>query len=183
MFCPQVCLCTTLMQCPQRSEEDVGSSGTGVTGGCELPGGCGTRTCVFCQSSMYSSQLNFLQHSLCFLFAVVDVCILRQGFAMRPRLARNWGSLLSPGCTSLFLSLPFVLQKPSFTHLPQEQAPTSLLLFPTAGQFLGIFSQPNVAAAASEATGPLSVPLLLLPCSWLCCLSLLFASWILSTHR
>lgn len=132
VFCPQVCLCTTRMQCPQTPEEGVGSSGSGVTGGCELPGGCVTRTCVFCKSSMYSSQLNYLQHSLCFLFAVVDVCILRSGFAMRPRLVRNWGALLSPGCTSLFLSLPFVLQKPSFTHLPQEQAPHCFCSLPLA---------------------------------------------------
>jgi hypothetical protein len=30
-----VCLCTTCMQCPQRSGEIVGSIGTGITGGCE----------------------------------------------------------------------------------------------------------------------------------------------------
>lgn len=27
-------------QCPERSEEDAGASGTGVTGGCELPPEC-----------------------------------------------------------------------------------------------------------------------------------------------
>lgn len=99
---------------------------------------------------------------------------------MRPRLARNWGSLLSPGCTSLFLSLCTLK---ALLHSLAPRTGTSLLLFPTAGQFQGIFSHPNVAAAASEATVPLSVPLLLLVCSWLCGLSLLFKSWILSTPR
>ena len=66
-------------------------------------------------------------------------------------------------------------------HSLAPRTGTSLLLFPTAGQFLGIFSHPNVVTAASEATAPLSVPLPLLVCSWLCGLSLLFTSWILFT--
>ena len=35
--CMYVCMCTT---CPWMSEEDVGSSGTRVAGGCELSCGC-----------------------------------------------------------------------------------------------------------------------------------------------
>lgn len=40
MFCLHVCSCTMFTHCPQRTEEGVGSPGTGVIGGWEPPFGC-----------------------------------------------------------------------------------------------------------------------------------------------
>ena len=40
MFGPSGCMCNIYIQCLQRPEEGTGSSGAGVTNGCELPCGC-----------------------------------------------------------------------------------------------------------------------------------------------
>lgn len=36
LFCLLVCLYTMCIHCPQRPKEDIGSPGTGVTGGYEM---------------------------------------------------------------------------------------------------------------------------------------------------
>lgn len=36
VFCLHICLCTTCVHCPQKAEENVGSSGTRVIDGCEM---------------------------------------------------------------------------------------------------------------------------------------------------
>lgn len=56
VFCKYV-MCTTCVQCPQRSEEGI--RGPGVTDSCCCPMGAGTRTLVPCTNS---NCLELLSH-------------------------------------------------------------------------------------------------------------------------
>lgn len=47
-FCPLICLCTTCMPCLWRSEEGMGSTGTGVSAGLSCHGVLGTEPCPHC---------------------------------------------------------------------------------------------------------------------------------------
>lgn len=56
VFCLDVCICALCMECPQRLEEGIGSSGTGVTDGCWPPCGCWERNlCPFQEQLVLSA--------------------------------------------------------------------------------------------------------------------------------
>ena len=92
MFCLCVCMCTMYAQCPQRPEGDI-FPGTGVTEGCELPGGCWNQTWVPCKSSHWSSPLSSLS-GLCLIFLFVCFVV----FLDRVSLCRMASHLTQSSC-------------------------------------------------------------------------------------
>lgn len=82
---------------------------------------------------------------------------------MRPGLARNWGSLTVSRLYLAFLSLFSLYTQKALLHSLAPRTGISLFCSRAlACLFLEIFGHPNVAAAASESTAPLSMALLLL---------------------
>jgi hypothetical protein len=75
--------------CPQRSEESIGSPGTGIIDGWELPSiGVGNRTWVLCKSSKGSQLLRYLSSPSTLFFW--DRFLLKAVLASWARLAYKW---------------------------------------------------------------------------------------------
>lgn len=115
-----------------KSGESVGSPGTGVTGDCKPPNGCWDPNLGLQleQYVLFRAELS-LQHSLIFLFAVVDVCILWQGFCSGAQAGVELGISYGLQAThrfSFFFFFPFRSKTPSLA--PKNRRLTTSAPFP-----------------------------------------------------